>query len=175
MRERDTSVGSLDSITPTPASAGFMMAEVATHTFDITTPTVTSAPNPTFTATTPTSATPVFTMPVENTESNGGSQPDQSRDRKPEDEKGVARPGQKMGKPMKARVRRYSTMRAQHHVEEYQVDFQDSSSEDSSGEENIDHRSEENIDHRSEENIDHKSEENMENIDHGREQETSSV
>jgi hypothetical protein len=34
------------------------------------------------------------------------------------------------GKPMKARVRRFSTIRAQHHVEEYQVDFPDPSSEE---------------------------------------------
>ena len=34
------------------------------------------------------------------------------------------------GKPMKARVQRYSTMRAGHHVEEYQVDFNESSSDE---------------------------------------------
>ena len=34
------------------------------------------------------------------------------------------------GKPMKARVHRYSTIKGQHHVEEYQVDFYNSSSED---------------------------------------------
>ena len=35
------------------------------------------------------------------------------------------------GKKMKARVQRYSTMRGRNHVEEYQVDFYDSSSDDS--------------------------------------------
>lgn len=103
-----------------------MLDEMSQYTSKITSPLQQDIATHTFTADTPpipTDATPTFTVPNPTFPAGQDTQPG-GQDTQP----GGQVRGR--GKPMKARVKRYSTMRAGHHVEEYQVDFYESSSDE---------------------------------------------
>lgn len=93
----------LDEMSQYTSKIASPQEDIATHTFTADTPTI------------PTDTTPTFTVPNPTFPAGQDTQPCGK---------------QVQGKPMKARVKRYSTMRAGHHVEEYQVDFYGSSSDE---------------------------------------------